>query len=309
MPRAITLSTIGALLLILVILSLSIRQTTTPYGLTLTNSVMYFGQSDRPQGSVSAPALADPVTQTDPTTPTNPAGIIGDPVSSFTYQGVLNDTNGNPAIGPLDLRFVFVGISFSVEGDELPTVLSDTVLSNIDPDSEGRFQVEVPMPPAYQVGFFIEHRLQIFDDASNTQIGDDISMSPAPIAFAAEYADRAGIADRLADTRPSTLDLQAPFNYYGLGYDIPRAMRNGNVVTLSGIVQISSTEHQMVILTTLPLDMRPHARLVFGAFSDSQNGNHARIDILPDGSVLYSGIGGGITSWFSLTGLSFTATP
>jgi hypothetical protein len=81
-----------------------------------------------------------------------------------------------------------------------------------------------------------------------------------------------------------------------------------NVVHLQGMVGCApplSDNDIGLLIATLDSDSRPLATLLFGcpAFN-----NNARIDVNPDGTILFQGmlIGGGEIDWFSLSAVTFS---
>jgi len=84
---------------------------------------------------------------------------------------------------------------------------------------------------------------------------------------------------------------------YGKEYATATAARQGNLVTLSGLIKGGKYGHMM----TLPKPFVPAKRLVF---SINNHQNQARVDVLPNGKVLW--IAGSKTyGWVSLAGIAY----
>ena len=94
--------------------------------------------------------------------------------------------------------------------------------------------------------------------------------------------------------------LTLPPDVYSRGGNIaaPYVVKEGNICVLGGSLAASRWGH----MATLPANCRPRARLVFNV----NNGNWpARVDILPDGKVLWVG-GHGDKPWLSLGGICYS---
>ena len=102
--------------------------------------------------------------------------------------------------------------------------------------------------------------------------------------------------------------LHSRWKNYGFTYDGIRVAKSDHIVTLSGLLQdkqfATSGAKGWGHLATLPVGYRPTKRLIF-------NMNHhqytIRVDVLPNGQVLWSG-GGGQHPWISLSGIIFATT-
>lgn len=252
----------------------------------------------------------------------------------FVYQGVLTDSNGDPASGLIDLFF-------TLESTMPTPEIHSQVRYFVNPDEYGRFQVEIPLAdPAVMITFE-----DLLIDCRETGAMDPIATVPVrfnPRAWTAQHsktsdtADEANFAlealtaqsatdadnaqnaqnaqnavsaqtaDALTNDITVTLTLNTPFSVYGNGYDAPKATRVGNVVHLSGLVDVDETTNSSII-AMLPVGMWPSERIILSVNTQSTlyNGTPPRrIDVLNNGQViLLQQLNSG--QWFSLNGLSF----
>jgi len=100
--------------------------------------------------------------------------------------------------------------------------------------------------------------------------------------------------------KPVKVTPTSGWQAYGKGYTAPSALKQGDIVTLMGLLRRTSGKWGHV--GTLPTGYRPPGRLVF-------NVNHhevsARVDVMPDGRILWVA-GGKKHPWVSLSGISFS---
>jgi hypothetical protein len=96
------------------------------------------------------------------------------------------------------------------------------------------------------------------------------------------------------------LGLLNGWSNFGSGFADAAVAKIGQTVVLQGLIKNDSGWRNPI--TTLPVGMRPAQRLVFGG---SVHTSAARIDVMPDGSVLYV-FGKQETNWLSLSGIVFT---
>ncbi len=89
--------------------------------------------------------------------------------------------------------------------------------------------------------------------------------------------------------------------HYGGDYAPATATRVGAVVTVGGVVKVQNWS----VLATLPAGYRPAKRMVF---SVNNHDRDARVDVLPDGRILWV-TGGKNHGWISLSGIVFPAAP
>lgn len=102
------------------------------------------------------------------------------------------------------------------------------------------------------------------------------------------------------DTEPGkALELARGWGAYGKGYAGPAASKTGKTVVVSGLVKHAKSFSPHI--ATLPVDMRPPQILVFSA---NNHDGQTRLDVLPDGRILYAG-GQRKHGWISLTGITF----
>ena len=271
----------------------------------------------------------DPITHAGDQDPqgANPQGL-------FVYQGVLTDTNGVPATGSIDLYF------------KIQSTIPNPITHwegriFVYPDNQGRFQVDLPLTDPVTMITFED---LLIDCRENGAI-DPIAVVPvqyAPRAWTsvhartadeagtalfataadsaatatdaenainaqnAQFAQSADVADALTLDNRVVLSLNAPFSAYGSGYDAPTATRVGNVVYLTGLVDVSTPINTSTI-ATLPSGMIPQGRSIHGVntLHTLYNGEGpVRIDVLNNGDiVLIQQLDAG--EWFSLNGCSF----
>lgn len=125
------------------------------------------------------------------------------------------------------------------------------------------------------------------------------ALPVAVVAFAGTLLlapTNGGAADGTA-----ALALGAGNANYGGDYAPVTATRVGAVVTVGGVVKVQS----WTVLATLPAGYRPAKRMVF---SVSNHDREARVDVLPDGRILWVA-GGKNHGWISLSGIVFPAAP
>jgi len=97
------------------------------------------------------------------------------------------------------------------------------------------------------------------------------------------------------------LALTGGWGNYGGGYAPARVDKIGNTVTLSGLIRGGRYGH----MATLPSGHRPPQRLIF---SVNNHGKQARVDVLPNGRVIWVA-GGRDHGWISLSGITFSVRP
>jgi|GEM_PF-2948980 len=320
---AIALLLTGSILITAPLVSGSAEPALSP--MLMQSSTIVFNRTplDRPAGKLDRAAESTVHEQSPPSL--EPQGVA----ISFTYQGALTDSQGQPIAGPVGLNFRLIA---NDNGSEV--TVSSTVFNAIMPDAQGRFQVLIPLVDASVFNSYTNHRLLVIDLESSSKIGAPTPIHPTPLAWAArhalesdyaavaasaDFADEADYAEQsdfsnyaseagqLSNDQTIELTLESVFEPYGFGWDIPRATRVGNVVYLGGLVNPESSAPSGGIIARLPVGMRPIGRVLDGAFCDmsSQNTqNHIRIDILPNGNIqctdqVFT------NGWFSLNGISF----
>lgn len=89
---------------------------------------------------------------------------------------------------------------------------------------------------------------------------------------------------------------------YGSGYENASYTREGSTVLVSGLVKKSGGFGPGDVIATLPVGQRPAKQLIF---NQNQHTAHARIDIHPNGNIVYV-TGTSPYSWISLSGMSFS---
>ena len=97
------------------------------------------------------------------------------------------------------------------------------------------------------------------------------------------------------------LSLVNGWRNYGGGYAPARYDKIGNTVILTGLIKGSRFGH----VATLPSGHRPPGRLIF---SVNHHDQQARLDIMPDGRVIWV-TGGRKHGWISLSGIVFSVRP
>ena len=96
-----------------------------------------------------------------------------------------------------------------------------------------------------------------------------------------------------------TVKLASGWRAYGGDYQGATFAKSGRIVTVAGLIKNGKYGH----LGTLPRGFTPAKRLIFDL---SNHGKSARIDVLPDGRVIWV-TGGKDHKWLSLSGVSFQA--
>lgn len=97
------------------------------------------------------------------------------------------------------------------------------------------------------------------------------------------------------------LPLVNGWRNYGKGYAPARADKIGDTVSLSGLIRGNNWGH----LATLPSGYRPPGQLIF---SVNHHDGQARVDVLPDGRVIWDA-GARKYGWVSLSGITFSTRP
>jgi len=119
-------------------------------------------------------------------------------------------------------------------------------------------------------------------------------------------------ANALSEDVVITLTLEHPFTAFGVGWDDPKATRVGRGITLSGLIRPIDVGTGGQLIAMLPPEVRPPNQILAFAYTSGYQtgtGPLARIDIFPDGRLLYSAPAPLPGNWFSLTGISFPAGP
>jgi hypothetical protein len=88
---------------------------------------------------------------------------------------------------------------------------------------------------------------------------------------------------------------------YGGDYAPATAGKSGVLVVLSSLIKVQTWG----TLATLPQGYRPAKRMIFSA---NNHDGSARVDVLPDGRILWIA-GGKNHGWISLSGISFPFAP
>lgn len=266
--------------------------------------------------------------QAGPTTPnTGPiagdrmvitAAVFGGPALSpiFTIQGVLADGAG-PVNGSIPVYALIR--ETEAAGGEVIFETPETVLVA----DEGLFALELTLPDPEDLANAGDLIVELYNASDDTKVGAPLPMRFTPRAWTAEFArtaesagsalaansantanfaNSAAVADTLSNDRSIGLDYSAGYENYGFGYDDARATRVGNIVFLSGLVEMTGGGGGVIAI--LPADMRPIGRHIFSA---SSNGQYVRVDVLADGRVQL--LTPPQVGWFSLTGLSFPVAP
>jgi len=91
------------------------------------------------------------------------------------------------------------------------------------------------------------------------------------------------------------LFLVGGWSLYSGNWSVPKAVKIGHVVWLSGLVKGGSSGH----IATLPPSWRPHKQKMF---AQCTNGNTVRVDVFPDGRIFQQTK---FKSFLSLEGISF----
>ena len=113
------------------------------------------------------------------------------------------------------------------------------------------------------------------------------------------WLNLSGISFDTRDTGYKNLSLANGWRPYGGAFGTPKYKVDKDWVTLSGLITMPG-RHQLPI-AVLPVNARPLKRLIFNINS---HGNTGRIDVLPDGQVLWVA---GVSKhrWLSLEGIRF----
>jgi hypothetical protein len=223
---------------------------------------------------------------------------------TYTFQGLLNDVNGDPVVGPIDVEvrlqaiddFGFVEILVS---EQFFGVMLD----------QGRFQLNLGFPtPQELIDANLPH-VSIVNLATGTVMGGSIILHHTPMAYTAELAAHASSADTLSGDESVLLAPEFPFVEYGFGYEPPRATKSGRTVTLTGMVDVIGIGAVGDRIVTLPVNMRPEGRLLFMVYHRDILGQLpvGRVDVHANGRVTMQNPSPGPTRWVSLAGISFTA--
>jgi len=94
------------------------------------------------------------------------------------------------------------------------------------------------------------------------------------------------------------ISLHNGWRNWGTPFDGARLNKEGNIVTLSGLIRLGKWGH----IATLPVGYRPRSRLIFNLNNHQYT---TRLDVLPDGRVLWAA-GGKAHGWVSLSGIVFS---
>ena len=235
----------------------------------------------------------------------------------FTYQGVLTDINGDAVAGPIELEFlVFAdpvggGARIPISGD----------FRDVDPDAQGRFQVDVSLPSANLMSGYTNFGLRIRATSDSTPIVDDLPIRPAPYAWLSEYArtsetasfaqsaDTAGsasVAGQLTNDQTHTIALSSFFAPSGALGQPPRAVRVGNIVMLTGTMTNVMANPNGAIVGTLPVGMRPaNTQAMAVHVSLSTTSGNAAVSVLPNGDIRITSPNYGPGATFFLSGANF----
>ncbi|MFK7760074.1 MAG: hypothetical protein AB8C13_09010 [Phycisphaerales bacterium] len=235
----------------------------------------------------------------------------GTAAGSFIYQGVLIDSSGNPATGPLQITFTLFSI--------LPTPINFTsVAAIVNFDEQGLFQVFIPLPdPEELVGIeSLGVRVRL------TETGEVIDLTNVrytPIAWFSEYAATSGFADEaqeaevaqtadaLTNDQTVSITLGPNFSPAVFGGQAPYATRLGNMVFLNGAFRTDVDNPNSLTIGTLPPNMRPSAPQFLAIHSNlSMTSGNAAVTVSTDGTIrmLSSNYSAGIS--FFLNGAYFT---
>ena len=175
----------------------------------------------------------------------------GVPLNYFTYQGVITNLDGTPAVGPLSLRFQLWGEPL---GGGSRVVLVSNLVEGIMPDEAGRFEAEAGLPFGNSMRNFKDFGLQILDGTDLTPIGGEIAVNPTPYAWLSEFSRE---AETLINDESFTIGYPTGFAAGPLGGGVPTATRSGNMVFLSGEMTNTAPNPNGVLVGTLPASMRP----------------------------------------------------
>lgn len=232
----------------------------------------------------------------------------------FTYQGVLKDTNANPASGPVDLRFRL--------HSTIPNIVDFAILTTtVNPDASGAFQVEIDLPDSVLMSAASDLLLEIKEPGSSETIAL-VPVHYTPRAWVSDYARSAGSANTALSantasqlTNDQTIDIvfsQVQFQHH-VSYDTPKAARVGNVVTLQGGILLVGPISNDMEVCVLPEGFRPAGRVMLPiqhTRSFLNGGNlHSppmRFEVHPDGRVIVQNVpASGTTPIISLNTVSF----
>ncbi len=230
--------------------------------------------------------------------------IQGSPPPTYSFQGLLKDANGDPVVGPMDVEVRLESID--TQGF-YQTLVSEQFLGVML--DEGRFLFNLGFPTPQEMIDAEVPRVIIIDLATGLVMGGPVALGHTPMAYIAEQAVSASIADALSGDYSVLLTTEHPFIDYGFGFEPPRATKSGRTVTLTGLVDVIEVGSVGDTIVTLPEDMRPEGRLLFMVYHRDILGNFpvGRVDVHANGSVTMQNPSPGPTRWVSLSGISFTA--
>jgi len=103
--------------------------------------------------------------------------------------------------------------------------------------------------------------------------------------------------DNAAKARAARITL-TPWKPYGSGYGKALASKEGDIVTVTGLVKHGDYNTPLM---TLPKGMRPSGRLIFNV---DNHGAPVRMDVMPDGRIMWTA-GAKAHGWLSLSGITF----
>lgn len=237
----------------------------------------------------------------------------------FSIQFVLTDDRGTAPPGQVDLVA-------QVVDPESGDVLVERPFNDLDGGEAGRFELCMPLPPATAllestepvVRLVIEEKAEVVlpikfaprawvsELSRESQVaGFASSAGTANFANSAGSATTAGFATTAGQLGADTsmpLVLGSGWNYYGLGYDDPRATRVGRMVFLTGLVRRDGTG---TLVTTLPAGMRPAGRHIFHAYANTFSGGQIRLDLLADGRLIVVSPPVTTLDWIPLSDIQF----
>ena len=104
-----------------------------------------------------------------------------------------------------------------------------------------------------------------------------------------------------AATAPGAHITAKPWQPHGGGYGGPVVSKEGDIVTVTGMVKNGDYD---IPLMTLPTGHRPPGRLTFNL---DNHGKPVRMGVLPDGRIIWVA-GGRDHKWLSLSGITFSTT-
>jgi hypothetical protein len=126
-----------------------------------------------------------------------------------------------------------------------------------------------------------------------------------------EPADNEPVDDEPADEPEEEvttfeLDLESGYEAYGSGYRAPSFDVAGDLVMVSGLVELSSGQASDWstgdVIATLPAEYAPEERLIFTL---NQHNKSARVDVQASGDIVYIE-GDSDYAWLSLTGITYS---